>query len=160
MDLRKKGRLFIGPLAEELNCPVYLSAPWRGHSIIIDVVYPASCSVDVGLVIGMPHVINHSACGKICAAFASLDELEVLKQEMAGVESTAAVKAFLTELEPIRKNRFAIRCENGHNAAAVPVFRSGEVFCGALGANRENCWNSLKKHADALSFALGRPFSS
>ncbi len=171
MDLRKKGRSFMGPLAEELGCPVYLSAPWRGHSIIIDVVYPASCSVDAGLVIGTPHVINHSACGKICAAFADKQELEFLTKELAGVESTTAIKSFLTELESIRQTRFAMRCENGHNAAAVPVFRSGGIFCGALGvhlpadfkwtsANRENCRNSLKKHSDALSFALGMPFSS
>jgi len=167
LDLRRIGHPFVTRLAEELHAQAYLSAPWQGHSIIVDVVWPRDSAADHGLVVGQVHSIFHSACGKVCAAFASDQEVAALHATLAAGEPCEPLRVWRAEFARIRKARFSVRDEQGILAVAAPLFRAGGVFCGALGAMlpprthpSPAIEQTVRRTAQALSFALGEPFSN
>ena len=166
LDLRRTGHPFVALLAEELNGHAYLSAPWQGYSIIVDVVCPRRYVVDFGVVIGQVHSVFHSACGKVCAAFATADEVAALHRELTPGEKSESLKVWQAEFVRIRGTRFAVRNEQGILAVAAPLFRAGEIFSGALGVMlpagtklSPEIEQTLKRTASALSFAMGYPFA-
>lgn len=167
LDLRRIGHPFVARLSHELKTPVFLSAPCQGRSIIVDVVWPVEANLDSVLVVGQIHPVRKSACGKVCAAFASDEGREALDTLIRGELDDAGFEAWGRELEAIRETRLAIRQEAGLIAVAAPVFRAGGVFTGAVGLyfpDREQIsaevTQEVKRTAEALSFALGQPFSN
>lgn len=166
LDFRRIGHPFAAKLARALRAHTYLSQPLRGRSLIVDVAYPGDAQFDAGIVVGQIHSIRHSACGKICAAFAGEEERVELYRDIARDEPEVKRAAWLAECGSIRRERFAVREEPGVLALAAPLFRAGGVFCGALGVlmpqgatltpavRREVCGT-----AEAISFALGQPFA-
>jgi DNA-binding IclR family transcriptional regulator len=166
LDLRGAGHPFVARIAEELRAQAYLSAPARGRSIIVDVVWPPSVSGDTGVVIGQVHSVFHSACGKVCAAFASEAEIEALHASLSPGERRESLKVWRAEFARIRTARLAVRQEVEILAVAAPLFRAGAVFCGALGVMlpegsvlTPEIERSVRRTAGALSFALGYPFA-
>ncbi len=166
MDLRRAGHPFAAQLADELQSHTFLSAPWQGRSIIVDAVWPRGSAVDLGVVIGQLHSVLHSACGKVCAAYASPDEVEQIRASLAAEGGKESLDDRQDEFRQIRETRFAVRREEGVLAVAAPLFRAGELFCGALGAMLPSgasltpeIQQTVKRTANALSFALGYPFT-
>ncbi|WP_218570904.1 IclR family transcriptional regulator C-terminal domain-containing protein, partial [Pseudomonas sp. Kh14] len=80
------------------------------------------------------HSVFHSACGKICAAYATDEERARIFDELAAEGSPEPRKTRLAELAQIREKGLAIRDEDGILAIAAPLFQAGGRFCGALGA--------------------------
>ncbi|MGI6098183.1 MAG: IclR family transcriptional regulator [Lentisphaerae bacterium] len=166
LDFRRIGRPFAMQLAESLQAPTFLSQPLQGRSIIVDVAYPLGLVEDAGIVVGNIHSVFHSACGKICAAYATDEERARIFDELAAEGSPEPRKTRLAELAQIREKGLAIRDEDGILAIAAPLFQAGGRFCGALGAFLkretvldEHAVQELKRIAEALSFGLGYPLS-
>jgi DNA-binding IclR family transcriptional regulator len=166
LDFRRIGRPFVARLAESLQAHAYLSQPLRGLSIVVDVAYPRGAAVDADVVVGQIHSVCHSACGKICAAFATEDERKQLFDDLDRSGTAEPRKARFAEFVRIRKNRFAVRDEAGVLAVAAPLFRAEGRFCGALGAHlppksrlNKTIEQEVRRMAEALSFGLGYPFS-
>lgn len=166
LDLRRAGHPYVAQIAEELHAHAYLSAPWQGRSIIVDAVLPRGPAADLGVIIGAVHSVFHSACGKVCAAFAAPDELDRILASIVPEGETGSLEDWQGELRQIRQTRFAVRQEQGVLAVAAPVFRAGDVFSGALGVLlpsgavlTSEIEHSVRRMANALSFALGYPFA-
>ncbi len=166
LDLRRIGHPFVGRLSLALQAPVFLSAPCQGRSIIVDVVWPVAAGQDPVLVVGGMHSVRQSACGKICAAYCTEADREALEALVRMELGPAAFTDWQRELAEIRDRRLAVRQEDRLVAVAAPVFRAGGVFSGAIGAyvsDGEQTSTALeqavKQTAEALSFALGQPFS-
>lgn len=167
LDLRRVGHPFVEQLGHELKAPVFLSAPCQGRSIIVDVVWPQEAVGDPVLVVGQVHSICHSACGKICAAFALPDEQSLVESAIVSENPNDTLDAWNEEFRRIRETRFAVRCEEGVLAVAAPLFRAGALFAGAIGV----CFPGdailtpeieqiVRRAATAISFSLGQPFSN
>lgn len=163
LDFRRIGHPFASRLAETLQAHTYLSQSLQGRSIIVDVAYPRGVVADAGIVVGQMHSIFHSACGKVCAAFAPEDEREGLFDDLKASESRGD---WNREFEQIRETRLAVRDEDDVLAVAAPLFRAEECFCGALGVflpsgsrMTPQIEQEVRSTAAALSFALGYPFS-
>jgi DNA-binding IclR family transcriptional regulator len=166
LDLRQAGHPFAAQLAEDLHAHAYLSAPWQGRSIIVDAVWPRDSAAELGVVIGQLHSVFHSACGKVCAAFASPQDLERIRASLAPDATIEPLDVWQAEFSQIRENRFAVRQEQGILAVAAPLFRAGEFFCGAIGVQlpagaslSPNIEQTVRRTARALCFALGCPFT-
>jgi IclR family transcriptional regulator, KDG regulon repressor len=166
LDFRRIGHPFAVQLADTLQAHAYLSQPLRGRSIIVDVAYPCGAVADAGVVVGQIHPVCHSACGKICAAFATDEERGRLFDELEQTGAPEPREPWLAEFARIRTSRLAIRDEAGVLALAAPLFRAGGCFCGALGAQLppgarpdQTIEREIRRIADALSFGLGYPVS-
>lgn len=167
LDFRRIGHPFAARLADTLQAHAYLSQPLQGRSIVVDVAYPRGAVPDAGIVVGQIHSVLHSACGKVCAAFASVDDRERLLDEQASLDGGAAHHSRWTdEFERIRATRLAVRDEDGVLAVAAPLFRAAGCFCGALGVflppgTRMSplIEQEVRSTAEALAFALGYPYS-
>jgi DNA-binding IclR family transcriptional regulator len=139
----------------------------QGRSIVVDVAYPRGAIADAGIVVGLIHSVFHSACGKVCAAFAAADDRERLLREDAGAAGGATVRSrWNEEFARIRATRLAVRSEDEVLALAAPLFRAEGRFCGALGVFlppgarlTPAIERSVRRTAEALSFALGYPYS-
>ena len=166
LDLRRVGHPFAAQLAADLKSPVYLSAPCEGRSIVVDVVWPREAPGDAVIVVGQVHSVRHSACGKVCAAFASADEVAGLDADCATEGETLPTDAWHDELRRVRERRYAVRDEDGVVAVAAPLFRAEGVFTGAIGvclsaglSLAPAVEDAVRRAATAVSFALGQPFS-
>jgi len=166
LDLRRTGHPFVAQLTDELQAQAYLSAPWQGRSIIVDAIWPRHVTADLGVVIGQVHSVCHSACGKVCAAFATPQELEQLRAALAQEREPETLDAWQAEFRQIREAQFAVRSEGGVLAVAAPLFRAGGVFCGAIGARLPSgtgmspeLEQTVRRTAHAISLALGYPFA-
>ena len=167
LDLRLHGHCFVVELGPQLKAPVFLSAPCQGRSIVVDVTWPTGAGGDPVLVVGQVHSIRHSACGKVCAAFASNEERALLDEALSQETPPLSPEAWEAELARIRVTGLAVRREDGLVAVAAPIFRAGGVFCGAIGTffseevglPRE-AEGGIRRTARAISFALGQPVSS
>jgi len=166
LDLRRVGHPFLARLGNELNANVFLSAPFRGRSIIIDVVWPMDVAGDPSIVVGTVHSVCHSACGKVCAAFLEPVDRDLLEQILAEETPPESLKAWSPEFCRIREAGLAVRKEQGIFAVAAPVFRAGNRFSGAVGvffpapARRMAAIEpAVRQCANAISFALGQPYS-
>ena len=104
LDFRRIGHPFAARLTQSLGGHAYLSQPLQGRSLIVDVAYPNGAHSDAGIVLGQFHSIRHSACGKICAAFASDEERDRLYLEVAGTEPEINREAWLNDCRQIKKN--------------------------------------------------------
>jgi IclR family KDG regulon transcriptional repressor len=166
LDLRRLGHPFITSLAGELKAPVFLSAPDRGRSIIVDVVWPREATGDPVLVVGELHSVSRSACGKVCAAFASQEEMPAIETALATERPGCDLTEWHDEFRRIREARFAVRREKDILAVAAPVFRAGNLFAGAVGVYftgkrglGSETEQAVRRVADAISFSLGQPYS-
>ena len=167
LDLRRIGHPFVAQLGNELKSPVFLSAPCQGRSIVVDVVWPQEAVGDPVLVVGQVHSICHSACGKICAAFASPEEQARVDSAIVSENPNDALASWKEEFTRIRETRFAVRQEEGVLAVGAPLFRAGSLFTGAIGV----CFSgdtsltpeieqAVRRTATAISFSLGQPYSN
>ncbi len=167
LDLRRIGHPFLAQLGTEVKAPVYLSAPCQGRSIIVDVVWPQEAVGDPVLVVGQLHSICHSACGKICAAFASPEEQALVDSAIVSENPHESLDIWKEEFARIRETRFSVRREEGILAVGAPLFRAGSLFTGAIGV----CFPGdttltpeieyvVQRIATAISFSLGQPFSN
>ncbi len=167
LDFRRIGHPFAVQLANELSAHTYLSQPLRGLSIVVDVAWPCGSNLDVGLVIGQIHSIRLTACGKLCAAYASAGERADLLAMMESQGQVFDRAAWLAELDLIRNKGLSVRQELGILALAAPVLSAGGDFCGALGlfcppevtTVTPELEAALRRAAGAISFALGYPLS-
>lgn len=166
LDFRRIGHPYAMQLAESLQAHAFLSQPLQGRSIIVDVAYPRGVVEDAGVVVGQIHSVCHSACGKICAAYANDAERERLFDELEAAGTPEPREARLTEFARIRESGLAVRDEAGVLAIAAPLFQSGGRFCGALGALLptgavldERTGREIRRLAAAVSFGLGSPLS-
>ena len=166
LDLRRHGHAFAVELGQQLQAPVFLSAPCQGRSIVVDVTWPVGAEGDLMLVVGQIHSIRHSACGKVCAAFVSDEERALLDGALAQETPPFSRKAWEADLAGIRATGLAVRREDGLVAAAAPIFRAGGIFCGAIGTFYSEAVElpreaeeGIRRTARAISFALGQPVS-
>jgi DNA-binding IclR family transcriptional regulator len=166
LDLRRAGHPFVAQLGEDLQAPVFLSAPCQGRSIIVDVVWPRGAAGDPVMVVGQVHSVCHSACGKVCAAFATPEELARIGADLASADPPESLDGRQGEFRLIRETRFAVRDEQGILAVAAPLFRAGGLFTGAIGvmlpagmALASEVEQAVRRTATAISFALGQPFA-
>lgn len=167
LDLRRHGHRFVVELGQQLQTPVFLSAPCQGRSIVVDVTWPAGAGGDPVLVVGQMHSIGHSACGKVCAAFASDEDRASLDAALAQETPPLSSDVWEAELARICETGLAVRREEGLVAVAAPIFRAGAVFCGAIGTFFSEsvglypeAEEGVLRTARAISFALGQPVSS
>ena len=167
LDLRRQGHCFVVELGQRLKAPVFLSAPCQGRSIVVDVTWPTGAGGDPVLVVGQVHSIRHSACGKVCAAFATEEERALLDAALAQEAPPFSPEAWDAEMARIRMTGLAVRREEGLVAAAAPIFRAGGIFCGAIGTFfseadglTPEAEEDIRRTARAISFALGQPVSS
>ena len=166
LDFRRVGHPYAMQLAETLQAHAFLSQPLQGRSIIVDVAYPRGVMDDAGVVVGQIHSVCHSACGKICAAYATDAERARLFDELEAAGTPEPREARLAEFARIRESGLAVRDEAGVLAIAAPLFQAGGRFCGALGALLptgavldERTGQEIRRLAAALSFGLGYPLS-
>lgn len=166
LDLRRIGHPFVAQLASELKSPVFLSAPCQGRSLIVDVVWPQDAVGDPLLVVGQIHSVCHSACGKICAAFATPEELPQMEAAISHENPDETLDKWMNEFKTIRETGLAVRREKGVLAVAAPLFRAGSIFTGAIGAYFQGeatltpeIEQAVRRTATAISFSLGQPFS-
>ena len=166
LDFRRIGHPYAMQLAESLQAHAFLSQPLQGRSIIVDVAYPRGAVADAGVVVGQIHSVCHSACGKVCAAYATDEERARLFDELEAAGAPEPREARLAEFARIRESGLAVRDEAGVLAIAAPLFQAGGRFCGALGALlptgaklAEGNMQEIRRLATALSFGLGYPLS-
>ena len=166
LDFRRIGHPYAMQLAETLQSHAFLSQPLQGRSIIVDVAYPRGVVDDAGVVVGQIHSVCHSACGKICAAYATDEERARLFDELEAAGTPEPREARLAEFARIRESGLAVRDEAGVLAIAAPLFQAGGSFCGALGALLptgavldERTGQEIRRIAAAVSFGLGYPLS-
>ncbi len=118
---------------------VYLAVPTRGRALIVDVVSDDGAE-EPSLTIGKLNSIHYSACGKLCAAYASGDELDALLAEPRSAPTAKTIVergALLAELEKVRRDRYAVACdESGPDvyAVAAPVFHRDGSLAAAVGS--------------------------
>lgn len=166
LDLRRLGHPFAARLAEELKASVFLSAPCKSRSIVVDVVWPQEVVGDPVLVVGQVHSVSHSACGKICAAFAPPEEMQLVEAAVAAENPEDPPEKWMREFARIRKDRFAVRRENEILAVGAPLFRAKGIFAGAIGVffpggsePSTELEHAVRRTANAISFSLGHPYS-
>ena len=177
LSLRQQARPYLAKLTETLGRPAYLSAPLDGWSIIIDTCFPVDFQGDAGLVIGTRHLVNRSACGKVCAAYIPEDMIDDFLSQVdwtAYTQNTiSSPKAFKKELAAIRREKVAKMAEEGQagvGAVAAPVFCASGDFAGAIGIVMPNeqqwtaeLWerfkDATKRTAASISFSLGYPLN-
>ncbi len=178
LQLRNQARPYMHKLAQELNRPVFVTANYHGYSLIVDTEYPENYAGDAGLVIGQIHLVNRSACGKICAAYASPECLEELLEDCDWSQKTSksitSPELFKEELSVIRQTgiaRMDSETSHGVGAVGVPLFNAKHELVGALGVImpvKEN-WTEeeweffsekTKSCGQSISFALGCPLDS
>ncbi len=171
LALRNVARPYMQKLIEELGEPVFLTANHHGFSLIVGTEYPQGFHGDGGLVIGQLHPVRNSACGKVCAAYAAEEELEVLLAENPE-DGEKDDDRFREELAEIRRRGYS-RLVRSETLAAVgaPVFNREGVLAGALGAilpHNPRTWSEalwqkyirgVKASAESISFALGYPLN-
>ena len=166
LDLRRLGHPFSAQLAEELKAPVFLSAPCKSRSIVVDVVWPKEVVGDPVLVVGQVHSVSHSACGKVCAAFAPPEEMPLVEAALTAENPGDPPEKWMRELARIREERFALRREAEILAIGAPIFRAGGIFAGAIGVfspgdsePSPELEQAVRRVANAISFSLGHPYS-
>ena len=175
LSLRQQARPHLARLVETLQRPAYLSAPLEGWSIMIDTIAPANYPGDPGLIVGSRHVVNRSACGKVCAAQIPPDKLDAFLAQVDWAAYTPSTisspEAFKLELERIRSEQVATMAGEGQpgvGAVAAPIFGADGGFVGAIGVIMPDggqwtpeLWERFKaetqRTAASISFALGRP---
>ncbi len=170
LALRNVARPYMQKLVEVLGSPVFLTANHHGFSLIIGTEYPQAFHGDGGMVIGQVHPVRHSACGKICAAYAAEEELQVLLAQSAG--NNEEDLQFLEELARVRRQGYSQFVRGTEIAAAgAPVFNREGELAGALGAilpGDSGAWDEalwqkyiqgVKASAESISFALGFPLN-
>ncbi|MGI5868383.1 MAG: IclR family transcriptional regulator [Kiritimatiellia bacterium] len=167
LDLRRVGHAFAARLCHEVDAPVYLSAPMEGRSVVVDVMWPSGYIGDPHIVVGALHSVTHSACGKVCAAYADAESRAGLAAALAAVVPPERLEDWDAEFEDIRNTGFARRLEGGLAAAAAPIFHAGGNFAGAIGAVFEPAAEilpgqeqAIRMAATGISFALGQPVST
>jgi DNA-binding IclR family transcriptional regulator len=174
LKLRAIARPHLRQLVRALKRPAYLSANHGGRSLIIGTEYPDRFAGDAGLALGELHLINRSACGKICAAYAPVEVLETLIEacdwSRATAHSITSPEAFREELEQIRRQGFARMAAEGApglGAVGAPIFNAAGELVGAVGVvmpDDEKDWTPerwetftarTRACAESISFALG-----
>lgn len=134
--LLELARPYLRQLAEKLDAAVYVTRAYCGYSLIIGVECPALFSDANAMVIGTLHSPTSSACGQICAAFASEEVRSALLDEIdwtAPGDFCNEKEKFTLELEKIRQRGYAVRDLPQVGAVAVPLFEKDHLFNGALG---------------------------
>jgi len=151
--LLELARPYLRQLAEKLDAAVYITHIYCGYSLIIGVEYPPLFPAANEVAIGTLHSPTTSACGQLCAAFSEseiqADLLEEIDWHAPGDFQDQREK-FIAELAAIRQRGYALRDLPEVGAAAVPLFKSGNIFNGALGvmlpparARENRCWQSV-----------------
>ncbi|MFH1022591.1 MAG: IclR family transcriptional regulator [Planctomycetota bacterium] len=172
LGIRGRLRPFLVRLCRSMEAAIYLSVPYQGLPLIIDIAYPGGRHIDAGISIGSVNPIHASASGKICAAWHSEDSLDDFLAAQAFPRLTdntiTGIEQFKKELADIRKAGVAVA--NGERAAGVgaiaaPVFNCDGDFIAILGAAfdsgrfSEDDWeknkDTVREAAEAASFALG-----
>ncbi len=158
ISLRNAARPHLRQLSDALRCPVYLSLSNGGFSLIVATEYPPETADDAGIAIGQVHPVNRSACGKVCAAFASREELAGLLPRCdytASTERSITDEAgFLAELAEIRSRGYSTLYGDsapGVGGIGAPVVDGAPpgVFIGAVGALMppgEQAWTDELRH--------------
>ena len=176
LKLRNIARPYLQKLVHELGRPAFLTAPYRGRSLIVATEYPERFNGDAGIALGQIHSVNRSACGKICAAYAPEEELEELLVQCdwrrITEHSITDPSRFREELKSIRVCGYArmeAEFDDNTGAVAAPVFNAFRELAGAVGvilpANASlwtpELWNNFidatKICGESISFALGCP---
>lgn len=135
--LLELARPYLRQLAEKLSAAVFVTRIWCGRSLIIGTDAPPLFADPGAAVIGTLHSPTSSACGKVCAAYASeeirtalLDEIDW--QEPGDFQNRR--EDFEEELRRIRRQGYALRDLPGDvGAVGVPLFESSGRLNGALG---------------------------
>lgn len=139
LAVRNAAKKHLYPLWQETGFRVYLAVPTRGRALIVDVVADEAAD-ELSLTIGKLNSIHYSACGKLCAAYASADELEellTLPRTAPTAKTIIDRDALLEEFAAIRRSRFAVACdESGPDtyAVAAPVFGRDGRLAAAVGS--------------------------
>lgn len=138
--LLKKERLwelsrpYLRQLTEKFSTAVFVSRVWCGHSLIIGMDAPPIFADSKASLIGTLHSPTSSACGKVCAAYASEDVQAALLDEIdwnAPGDFQNRRSDFEAELIRIRQQGYALRDLPG--AVGVPLFEGNGELNGALG---------------------------
>ncbi len=163
LALRNVARPYMQKLVRELANPVFLTANHHGFSLIVGTEFPIGFHGDGGLVIGQLHPVDNSACGKVCAAYASEEDLDILL--------TGCPEGFREELGTIRERGFSRLVRGNVGAVGAPVFDRDGNLAGALGAVMppdsavwddalwEKFIRGVRSSAESISFALGYPLN-
>ncbi len=176
IKLRNIARPYLQKLVRELGRPVFLTSSFHGRSLIIATEYPERFNGDAGIVLGLIHSINRSACGKICAAYASAEELDKLLVQCDWSRitrhSVTDPARFREELKAIRACGYArmeAELDENTGAVAAPVFNASRELAGAVGVvlpGDASLWtaklwsdfiDAIKTCGESISFALGCP---
>jgi DNA-binding IclR family transcriptional regulator len=172
MGLRSRLRPFLYKLANELNREIYLQVPHGVQAMIVDVVSPEGVVRDSSIEVGSINPLNYTAGGKICAAYASSQELDAHVEKYGLKKMTDKTitdySQFKAGLEQIRREKSAImdsERDPGQAAVASPVFDCNGSLVAVIGAvlpegkHTEKHWSKFKKSiyetAEASSYALG-----
>ena len=133
--------------------------------------YPALFPAVDEVAIGTLHSPTSSACGQLCAAYSpteiQADLLEEINWQAQGDVQNKRHE-FELELANIRQRGYALRELENVAAAAVPLFKAGNIFNGALGvmlppgrSAESRCWQELVEVvfscAKLISSAQGCP---
>lgn len=175
LRLRQVGQMILRQLCQKLQLECVLSAWSQTKSIIIATEYPDNNLLyDSNLVIGNTHQTVISACGKVCAAFASPTDLEQALAQVNWLDGSQLAchdeKSFRQELDIIRQNGFArMLNENTPDvaSAAAPIRDANGNLAGAVGVVLprgeqnwtplmwDNCSRGVMEAAAAISQVLG-----
>ena len=134
--LLELSRPYMRQLVEKLDAPVYVTRIYCGYSLIIAVEYPVLSSHSNAVVIGALHPPTDSACGKVCAAYATDDARQELLERIdwnAPGDFQNRRMDFEDELMLIRRRGWALRTHPDVGAVAVPLFEKHDRITGALG---------------------------
>lgn len=127
-------RPYLRQLAEKYSAAVFVTRIWCGRSLIIGTDAPPLFADSNASMIGTLHSPTSSACGKVCAAYASEDVRAALLEEIDWQKPGDFQNRrndFESELIRIRQQGFAVRDLQG--AVGVPLFEGNGQLNGALG---------------------------
>ena len=110
LEVRNAARKHLYKLHMSNGLEVYLAVPIHGRALIVDMISDGNPDENT-MNIGKVNSINLTACGKVCAAFASEDDLELmLRQPLAAGNGCEKfdVAQFRRELSQIRRDAYAV----------------------------------------------------
>ncbi len=159
LKVRTTARRFMYELFREVGFRVYLTVPEQGQALIVDVISDGTGD-EMSLNIGKFNSVHLSACGKLCAAYASNDELKtLLALPLTGGTAKAcnSIKRFEAELAKIRQQRYAVtdgEASDGTYAVAAPVFNGEGELIATVGSYFENPQATLETKSRLLQSAI------
>ncbi|MEG2077049.1 MAG: IclR family transcriptional regulator C-terminal domain-containing protein, partial [Victivallaceae bacterium] len=110
LEVRNIARKHLYKLHMENGFKVYLAVPIHGRALIVDMISDGNPDENT-MNIGKVNSVNLTACGKVCAAFASDDDLAIILSQPLSAgngEHEFDIIQFRRELTQIRLDTFAV----------------------------------------------------